>query len=98
MVLRLVPVVVVFCGPVLDVELNVPLGVGGWTFEFIGDVLVGAPVALPCVPIPEAADGPPLALFDDVPVPVPELADAPDDDPPPAAAPPAPPPPPPPPP
>jgi len=68
-----------------------PFAVGGWTFELIGEVLVGAPVVLSCVPIPDAADGPPLALLDDMPVAVPalELADDADDGPPLAAAPPA---------
>ena len=77
----------------------VPFGVGGWTFELMGEVLVGAPVVLSCVPIPDAADGPPVALLGDIPVPVPalELVEDPDDDPLLAAAPPAPPPPPPPP-
>nr|AWM01090.1 hypothetical protein CIT40_14290 [Bradyrhizobium amphicarpaeae] len=57
-------------------------------------VLTLAPVVVPWVPIPDGADGPELALLDDVPVPAPELAADPAPAPPPAPPPPPPPPPP----
>src|SRR3954451_20990573 len=56
---------------------DVPFGVGGWTFGLFRTlllVLTLAPVVVPCVPIPDGADGPELALLDEVPTPAPELA------------------------
>jgi hypothetical protein len=69
---------------------DVAFAVGGWAFGLFSEELLWlAPVVVPCVPIPDGADGPELALLDEVPVPAPELAAAP------ALPPPAPPPPPP---
>jgi hypothetical protein len=67
---------------------DVPLAVGGWMFGLFWEALPRfAPVVVACVPIPDGAEGPELALFEEVPVPAPELAAAP------ALPPPAPPPP-----
>lgn len=57
-------------------------------------VLTSAPVVVPCVPIPEGADDPEVALLDGVPVPAPELAAEPALSPAPPPEPPPPPPPP----